>query len=208
MGADASGGRLVPRWGEQVAKMQQGVKAGAKKGSAKAATGKHPGGRPSVYDATKHPALAEAWATAGRTDKQIAEKLGVSETTVNNWKNEHPEFLEALKRGKAEPDDRIEACLFARAIGYDHEAVKIFMPANAKKPVYAPYIEHTVPDVTAQIFWLKNRRPERWREKQEVEHSGMIGAGVLRTPEKMSPEEWAAAAAAYQSTILSLGRHE
>jgi hypothetical protein len=48
------------------------------------------------------------------------------------------------------------------------------MPANAEKPVYAPYIEHYAPDVTAQIFWLKNRRPDRWREKQEIEHSGSV----------------------------------
>ena len=141
---------------------------------------KHAGGRPTNYNPEIHPAcrsstaLAEAWASSGRTDKQIAEKLGIVEATLNNWKKVHPEFLEALKKGKEEPDDKVEACLFARATGYDHSAVKIFMPANAKKPVYAEYTEHYAPDVTAQIFWLKNRRPDRWREKQEVEHSGSV----------------------------------
>ena len=53
---------------------------------------------------------------------------------------------------------RVERSLYERANGYSYDAVKIFMPAGAKKPVYAPYIEHVPPDVTAAIFWLKNRR--------------------------------------------------
>jgi hypothetical protein len=142
---------------------------GKRPGKAKAPGAKRPEGRPTKYDAAIHPQLAEAWATAGRTDKQIAEKLGIAERTIANWKNEHPEFMQALKNGKAEPDDRVEACLFARATGYNHPAVKIFMPANARKPVYAPFVEHCPPDVTAQIFWLKNRRSDRWRDKQEVD---------------------------------------
>jgi hypothetical protein len=48
-----------------------------------------------------------------------------------------------------------------------HEAVKIFMPANREKPVYAPYVEHVPPDDTACIFWLKNRDPQHWRSAQE-----------------------------------------
>lgn len=138
---------------------------------------KHAGGAPTKYDPINTPKLAYAMALAGRTDAQIADFLEVCEATLNNWKIEHPEFLESLKAGKAEPDDQVEASLFARATGYDHSAVKIFMPANAEEPVYAPYVEHYAPDVTAQIFWLKNRRPDRWRDR--VEHTGEGGDPIV-----------------------------
>jgi hypothetical protein len=141
-------------------------------------------GRPPKYNQSIHPQLAEAWAASGKTDKQISEKLGVSESTLNAWKTTHPEFSESIKRGKEAPDDQVEASLFSRAIGYNNpNAVKIFMPANAEAPVYAPYTEHYAPDVTAQIFWLKNRRPERWREKSEVEFLGPISIGLPPKPE-------------------------
>ena len=140
-------------------------------------TPKHAGGRPTKYDPKNTPKLAYAMALAGRTDAQIADFLEVSESTVNNWKIEHPEFLESLKAGKAEPDDQVEACLFARATGYDHSAVKIFMPANADAPVYADYVEHYPPDVAACFIWLKNRRPDRWRDR--VEHTGEGGDPIV-----------------------------
>lgn len=125
-------------------------------------------GRPSKYNADFTPLLAETLASKGLTDKQIAEKLGVTESTINKWKIDHPAFSESLKRGKEEPDDLVETSLFKRATGFDNDkAVKIFMPANAPEPVYAPYTERVHPDVTACIFWLKNRRPDRWREKPE-----------------------------------------
>lgn len=145
---------------------------------AKSATSKKPApakGRPSKYNADFTPLLAETLASKGLTDRQIAEKLGITESTINKWKIDYPVFSESLKRGKEAPDDMVEASLFKRAIGFENEkAVKIFMPANAGGPVYAPYTEIVHPDVTACIFWLKNRRPDRWRDKQEIEHSGTI----------------------------------
>jgi hypothetical protein len=62
---------------------------------------------------------------------------------------------------------RTERSLYHRA---NYEAVKIFMPANRAKPAYAPYIEHAPPDVTAGIFWMKNRDPQHWRDSQQLEH--------------------------------------
>jgi len=143
------------------------------------ATPKHPGGRPSKYNPEWHPQLAKAWAAAGRTEAQIASALGVAMSTISKWKIDYPEFSEALKAGKQEPDDAVERCLFERATGYvNKNAVKIFMPANAKEPVYAPYVEYVAPDVTAQIFWLKNRRPKQWRER--VEHTGADGEDLFK----------------------------
>lgn len=126
-------------------------------------------GRPSKYDPKNTPKLVYAMALAGRTNEQIAEFLEIDEKTFYNWQKEHQDFFQSLKRGREEPDDNVERSLYERATGYvNKNAVKIFMPAGAEEPVYAPYHEHVAPDVTAQIFWLKNRRPERWRDKQEV----------------------------------------
>jgi hypothetical protein len=78
--------------------------------------------------------------------------------------------------------------LYTRAVGYSYEAVKIFMPANRGKPVYAKYIEHAPPDVTAGIFWLKNCDPQHWRDSQQLEH--LLGKYII-SDKPMTEEEWA-----------------
>ena len=80
--------------------------------------------------------------------------------------------MAATKKGKEVADDRVEDRLFHRAMGYSYDAVKIFMPAGADEPVYAPYVEHVPPDTGAAIFWLKNRRG--WRDKVDTEHTGSV----------------------------------
>jgi hypothetical protein len=67
-------------------------------------------------------------------------------------------------------DERVERSLYQRAVGYEQEEVKIFMPGGAEDPVYAPFRAKIAPDVTAGIFWLKNRRGDSWRDKHDVEH--------------------------------------
>ena len=153
------------------------------------ATGKK--GRPTKYDSHNSPRLAYAMALAGRTDKQISEFLEIAESTLNLWKDKYPYFMESLKKGREEPDDRVERSLYERAIGYNNpNAVKIFMPAGADEPVYAPFTEHIAPDVTAQIFWLKNRRPDRWRDRQEITglDGGPIGFKFVDPPDT-SPDK-------------------
>jgi hypothetical protein len=81
----------------------------------------------------------------------------------------------------------VTGSLYERANGYSYDAVKIFMPAGAKKPVYAPYREHVPPDTTAAIFWLKNRDPARWRDDWQIEHA--IGKYVI-SEKPMSEEQW------------------
>ena len=71
----------------------------------------------------------------------------------------------------------VEAALFRRATGYSHDSVKILQ--NAGEAVVVPYVEHVAPDTNAAKFWLLNRRPDRWRDKQEVEHSGSLTLGEL-----------------------------
>lgn len=124
-------------------------------------------GRPSKYE-PRLDGEALRLCRLGATDKQIAEFFEISEATLTNWKHAHPSFLASLKRGKDEVDALVEQSLFRKAMGYTFDSVKVFMPANAKAPVYAPIVEHCPPDTTACIFWLKNRQPDKWRDKREA----------------------------------------
>lgn len=130
------------------------------------AAAKKKAGRPSKYQ-QEFDGQAAKLCRLGATDRDIADFFEVSETTLNNWKLRHPSFLESLKRSKDEADALVEKSLFQRALGYSHPAVKVFMPANALAPVYAPFVEHYPPDATSMIFWLKNRQPDKWRDKRE-----------------------------------------
>jgi hypothetical protein len=112
----------------------------------------------------------------GATDQEIADFFEVDVRTIYRWKHDHDAFCHALKTGKQVADERVERSLYQRAIGYEQEEVKIFMPGGAESPVYAPFRAKVAPDTTAAIFWLKNRRGADWRDKQEVEHSGSIEA--------------------------------
>jgi hypothetical protein len=104
----------------------------------------------------------------------------------------NPFRRDALKLGKAVADSRVERSLYARAVGYNYDAVKIFMPAGRKDPVYAPYTEHVPSDVTAGIYWTKNRMPDRWRDQQQIDH--VLGKYII-SDRPMTESEWAAARA-------------
>lgn len=104
----------------------------------------------------------------GATDRELADFFGVKEWTINRWKAEYPEFSHALKLAKEESDNRVEQSLYRRALGYSHDAVKILLTKDGD--VYREeYVEHYPPDTTACIFWLKNRRPDAWRDKIDVD---------------------------------------
>jgi hypothetical protein len=128
--------------------------------------GKRPGaGRPVGSDTYKpeYAAQAEKACQAGFTDQELADLFGVSVRTINTWKTRHVDFLQALKAGKTEADDRVERTLYHRAVGYSHEVGK---PMVIDKEVrIVTYTERMPPDTTACIFWLKNRNPEEWRDK-------------------------------------------
>ncbi len=133
-------------------------------------------GRPSKYNEQYHPDLIYWMAKTGLTDKQMSKELGITEKTLNNWKNTHNDFLQSLKKGKEDPDDNVEVSLYQRALGYEHKEDKIFN--HNGKALIVPTIKHYPPDSTSMIFWLKNRRPERWRDKQEIEHSGNMEINI------------------------------
>lgn len=92
--------------------------------------------------------LVEGWARDGLTDEQIASNLGIGKNTFYEYKNKHQDFSDALKRGKEIVDYEVENALLKSALEGN---------------------------TTAQIFWLKNRKPKQWKDKQEIEHSESIG---------------------------------
>lgn len=118
----------------------------------------------------------QGWARDGLIDKQIAHNIGITEQTLNVWKKKYPSLFDALKRGKEVVDRQVENALLKRAIGYEYEEVKTFIEESdgKKKKKVEKTTKHVSGDVTAQIFWLKNRKPADWRDKRDIEHSGSI----------------------------------
>ena len=104
--------------------------------------------------------LPEGWARDGLIDEQITERIGINPATLYDWKKKYPEISNALKKGKQVIDYQVENALLDNALNGN---------------------------TTAQIFWLKNRRPDKWRDKQNVEHSG--GIRVRNQYERMTEEE-------------------
>ncbi|WP_367569054.1 helix-turn-helix domain-containing protein [Lacrimispora sp.] len=157
--------------------------------------------------------LLEAWARDGLTDEQIAHNMGISKATLYNYKRDHLDILEALKRGKEVVDILVENALLKRALGYSFNEDKyVTVPLEqaeyfekldefmnkykyehpeatdselmlireqfpkTKTMLVERKVKDVAPDTTAQIFWLKNRRPDVWRDKQNVELSGEVKA--------------------------------
>jgi|SRR5690625_922287 len=140
------------------------------------------GGRPTRYRA-EYAEQAYKLCLLGATDKELADFFHVSEQTINTWKKRHKRFLESLKKGKDAADAEVASKLFHRATGYEHPEADIKVISG--EIVITPTIKHYPPDTTAAIFWLKNRQPSKWRDKQEVDHKSSDGS--------MSPQDAGAA---------------
>lgn len=135
-----------------------------------------PPGRPSKFK-EEFADQARKFCLLGATDAQLAEFFGVCEATINNWKLEHPEFLESIKRGKLQADADVADRLYQRAMGFEHDDVHV---SNHQGMItLTPIRKIHAPDTTAAIFWLKNRQSKNWRDKQEVEHSGNLFDSLL-----------------------------
>ena len=115
-------------------------------------------------------AQAAKLAAAGWTMAEMAAFWDVSRDAVQKWMVNKPDFAKAIKENRALPDSRVEESLFHRAIGYSHEAEEIKVINDAV--VRVPTIKHYPPDPVACIFWLKNRQPDRWRDKPEGTDEG------------------------------------
>ena len=113
--------------------------------------------------------LLEGWARAGLTEEQIAHNMGVSLKTLYNWKTDNLPILQALKKGKEVVDFEVENALLKKALGYTVTLNKQRVTKDGDV-VDTQEEVHIAPDTTAQIFWLKNRKPKEWREKQNYDN--------------------------------------
>lgn len=113
--------------------------------------------------------------------------MGIGYSTLQTWKNKYQEIRDTLKRGKEVIDRQVENALLKRALGYQYDEVtrEMVEDGSGRLMVTKVVTKEVQPDVTAQIFWLKNRKPSEWRDKQQVEHSGEI----TNTIQQLTPEE-------------------
>lgn len=111
--------------------------------------------------------LLEGWARDGLTDEKIAQKMGISTSTLYDWKTKHPEISEALKKGKEIVDIQVENALLKRALGYEYTETKVETSEKEGRKVICTK-KQVIPDTAAAFIWLKNRRPDKWRDKPEA----------------------------------------
>ena len=128
-------------------------------------------GQPTKYK-PEYDKLAYNYCLLGATDKDLANYFDVTETTVNNWKIDHPAFFESIKDGRENADMQVAKSLNKRARGYTQKVTKVMQYQG--EPIVVDVEEHVPPDTTAAIFWLKNRQAKNWRDKQEFAVSAEI----------------------------------
>lgn len=129
-----------------------------------------------------------AWARNGLTEEQIAHNMGIRRSTLFEWRKKYSDISDALKNNKAVVDIEVENALHKRALGFDTTEKITCIDADGNKTVKTVQ-KHIPGDVTAMIFWLKNRMKKDWRDKVEIEHSGQIDlAGTLQTAREQAAE--------------------
>ena len=142
--------------------------------------------RPTKYDEKMNQQVYKL-CLLGATDKQIADFLDISESTFNEWKKLYPILSESIKKGKEIADANVASKLYHRAIGYEHpETITASFQGQITDKMEV--VKHYAPDPTAAIFWLKNRQPKQWRDKQEIE-SNNTNTNLNKDISNMSVEE-------------------
>ena len=108
--------------------------------------------------------LLEGWSRDGLTNEQIANNIGINVKTLYEWKNKESNISNALKKGKEVVDIEVENALLKRALGYKYDEVTYENGVETKRVT-----KEVQPDTTAQIFWLKNRKPNNWKDRVETD---------------------------------------
>jgi len=143
----------------------------------------------------------EGWARDGLTDEQIAHNAGIHPDTLYDWQKRFPVISDALKRGKAPVDIEVENALLKKALGF---SVKVKKPIKVKtkrqlqgkgtiEEEHIEYAEEEVyvpPDTAAQIFWLKNRKPDKWRDKPAAENEAVLDDGFYDALNGTAAKDW------------------
>lgn len=137
----------------------------------------------------------EGWARDGLTDDQIAAKIGITRSTFYAWAAKFAVFSDAIKKGKAPVDIEVENALLKRALGYEYEEttkeIRV-MPGGKQYTTIRTVTKRVIPDVTAQIIWLNNRKPESWRRDRQAPPSADAGHddGFLEALSGTAAEDW------------------
>ena len=128
----------------------------------------------------------QGWARDGLIDEQISHNMGITTKTLYEWKNKYGEISEALKKGKEVIDRQVENALLKRALGYAYDETTYEDGVETKRVT-----KEVVPDTTAQIFWLKNRKPAEWRDKIEQQQTVTIqDDGFLEALKGTIKDDW------------------
>ena len=128
----------------------------------------------------------QGWARDGLIDEQIAHNMGITTKTLYEWKNKYGEISEALKKGKEVIDRQVENALLKRALGYTYDETTYEDGVETKRVK-----KEVAPDTTAQIFWLKNRKPAEWRDKIEQQQTVTIqDDGFLEALKGTIKDDW------------------
>jgi hypothetical protein len=115
----------------------------------------------------------------GATDAEVAAFFDVSDQVLNRWRVQSELIAKALKIGKVPSDQRVERSLFDRAVGCERPMIKIFFNPRTGQVVEHHYMEKYPPDPLSCIFWLKNRKPDSWRERYDAPPVDPQEAAVL-----------------------------
>jgi len=151
--------------------------------------------RKSKYDTHVKHRLKEvaAWCRDGLIDVQIVKKLGVGLTSFYQYQKDHPELIEVLKKNKEVVDIEVENSTLKSAHGYEVVETTKEMRLNPDTEKYElvvikEVIKHVPPNVTAQIFWLKNRKPEQWSDRHDINHN-FVGPAKIEFTDNSEVEE-------------------
>ena len=146
-------------------------------------------GRPTLYK-PEHASRARELCARGATNPDLAGRFGVARSTIDLWIATYPEFAEAVQQGRDVADATAVESLFTRVTGYNHPAEKVFLYRGEVKT--ATYTAHVPPETRACIHWLRNRRPEDWREISEralLEQAQQVAADAAFRAEMRAGEE-------------------
>ena len=146
--------------------------------------------------------LLESWARSGLSNTQLAEKIGIKENTLYVWMSQHVKIKEALKKGKEVADFEVENALFKNATGYYQKInkvhkIKTIKVVEGKRLETEELVEKEEevffqPNTAAQIFWLKNRKSDAWKNNpvpNENEQSIQILTQILEETKKNAKKQ-------------------
>lgn len=136
----------------------------------------NPVGRPTIFSAELSEKICK-FVQEGKSTEQIADILCINPRTIYFWMSNNKEFLQNIKEARQAACEIVEASLYHRAIGYSVPEEKVFCNANGEVTTHVT-MKHYPPDPTAMIFWLKNRQPEKWKDKTEIEQTGTVLIGA------------------------------